>query len=231
MGILAGRFAILLCCLALTGCGVIATSSTTAPKASAKSTTTTTQLDDKGKPKSTTTTVREATSTGTGTSATGDKVNQKSEAQPAAVSFDGITATGGGGKSNTSATGTALKAAMQSPLLWVGIACWLLAAVAFWQGWKSIVLPAVGAGAVFLAVAFYPALLLWAMLALVVIVGGPYVWTAIQGTRAKEALRAVVAGVEAAPPEAAEAVKAEVAKQADDADKTTIMAVKRKDNL
>jgi hypothetical protein len=50
-------------------------------------------------------------------------------------------------------------------------------------------------------------------------------------TTVKEALRAVVAGVEAAPAEAAAAVKAEVGKQADTRDKTAIAAVKAKDNL
>lgn len=222
---------VLVCIFALSGCGVLASSSTTAPKATAKSTTTTTQLDDKGKPKATVTTVREAMATGVGTNATGDSVNQKSETESPTVAFDGMTVSGGAAKSSNKGEGTAGLVGMKSPLLWVGIACLLLAAVAVWQGWKGIIIPAAGAGVVFLALAFYPWLLLWGILALVVLVGGPYIWQYVQGFRAKEALRAVTAGVADLPPEVQVQVQDRVRSYADERDKATIRKIRKRDGL
>lgn len=212
------------CSLLMQGCD--ATSSTSAPSATAKSTTT--ELDDHGKPKAVI--VREATATGVSTNATGDSVNQKSETESPTVAFDGMTASGGAAKSSNKADGSGLTGA-SSPLLWVGIACLLFAGVAVWQGWKGIIIPAAASGVVFLALAFYPWLLLWGVCALVVIVGGPYIWQYIQGFRAKEALRAVVSGVAAMPPEQQVQVQAKVSQHASDKDKATIRAMRRKDNI
>lgn len=223
---LAAILQLAVCCLALTGCGVLASSRTTAPSASAKSTTT--ELDEHGKPKRVTT--REASSTGVGASATGDSVNQKTETESPTVTVDGIMASGGAAKSSNKGEGGTLTGA-SSPLLWVGIACLLFAAVAVWQGWKGIIIPAAGAGVVLLAVAFYPSLLLWAVLALVLVVGGPYIWQYVQGFRAKEALRAVVAGVADAPPEVQFTVQERVRSHATEADRATIKSVRKADGI
>lgn len=226
-----GQMVCLLACCWLAGCDSLASSSTSAPKAMAKSTTTTTELDDKGKPKSTTTTTREGTATGASTSATGAKVNQKSETESPVVAFDGMTVSGGASQSSNNGEGSGDLTGTRSPLLWVGIACLLFAAVAVWQGWKGIIIPAAGTGVVMLALAFYPWLLLWGVLALVAIVGGPYIWQYVQGFRAKEALRAVVAGVADAPPEVQMQVQDRVSAHADDSDKATIRKVRKRDNI
>lgn len=207
-----------LCCAG--GCSMLGSAKTTAPGVSA------TYIEKR--PDGTTIT-KSGTATGTGTLATGEKVDQTTEAQPATITVDGITATGGGGnsrsKSTTSLTGIA------SPLLWVGIACMLLAAVAVWRGWNGMIIPAAGAGVLFMALAYYPQLLLWGVLALAVIVGGPYVWQYVQGKRAKEALRGVVAGVAATPPEVQVQVQAKVKEHTDQRDRATIRAVKKQDEI
>lgn len=215
---------------AMTGCNSPGKASTSAPAAKASITEEHYTLNDAGKPIAKTVTTRTGEATGTGTAASGDNISGGMESEPASVEIAGVKATGGGGDSWSKAMAFTGGIA-SNPLLWVGVACLLAAAVAFWQGWKSVVLPAVGAGIVFIAIALYPEIIVWALVGLTIIVGGPYLYTAWSSHRSKEALRAVVAGVEASPPSAQEAVKDEISKQADAADKTTIMKVKLKDNL
>lgn len=223
-------------CALLAGCSTAGSAATTAPKASAKITEQRTELDSHGKP-ITVTTTREGTATGTGTAAAGDNISGGMKSEPASVTINGVTATGGGGDSWSKAMAFTGGVA-SNPMLYVGIACILFAFVSMWRGWKELILPALGAGVMFIAMVVWPQIILWALLALVLIVGGPYIYTFWKKKKVEvvaqdnhEALRAAVAGVEAAPPEVQAVVKAEIAKQADDKDKATIIAVKLKDNL
>jgi len=230
VGILIGRCAVLLCCLALTGCGIVASSNTTAPKASAKSTTTTVQLDDKGKPKATVTTVREALATGVGTSATGEKVNQRAETESPNVTFDGMTASGGAAKSSNKGEGSD-GSAWSNPLLWAGVACILGAAAALYFGLRLAAVIALGTGLLLIAIVVYPMILLWAVAAIVVIGGVLYLRAEGNAMKFKESLRAVVAGVADAAPEVQVQVQQRVASHASEADKATIRKVRKQDGV
>lgn len=104
---------------------------------------------------------------------------------------------------------------------------------------------AIGVGATLVVIGLWPEVLAWAVLAGVAVLG--YGWWANSRTagkattkandaeekfkRAYEAARAVVGGVASLPADIQAAVKAEIAKQADDADKAVIKKIKREDGL
>jgi hypothetical protein len=154
-------------------------------------------------------------------------------------SAPGASLSGGG-----SATGGSVSAAGESrinaslfgnPLLWVGILCWLGAGVAVYLRLPIRVAIIAGcAGVAFICAALFPA-------ATLLIVGGVaacglafWLWSeqqADKGAKAKEALRAVVAGIANATPTAAEMVKSEVSKQATEQDKAVIKSIKKADDL
>ena len=210
----------------LSGCSMLGSARTTAPGAGMTETTESTKPDGTKEKHS-----RTYSATGTGTTATGEKVDQQSEAQPATIGLpDGTVLTGGGGTSRSKAMGSSLTG-LSSPLLWVGIACFLLAAVAVWRGWNSLIVPAAGAGVVFIAVAFYPWLMLWAVLALVVIVGGPYVWAAIQAKRATEAARALTETAASLPTEAKAEFEKGLTRAVEGSDMQVIQNIVKKDDL
>lgn len=215
--------------IALPGCQSGASTETSAPSAMATLTEERMKYDESGKPMEKITTTKSGQATGTGMQASGDKIDQAASGQPASVSLDDVQASGGGGQSKTKAT--AEMSAMKSPLLWVGILCILGAAFCLYKAQIRAGLCLVAAGGGLIASAFYPALMIFACAGAVAVIAGPYIWAEIQRHRKTEALRAVVGGIAAAPTDAQDAVKVEIAKQAEPADEDVITKVKRKDGL
>lgn len=166
--------------------------------------------------------------------ATGDKAELGIDGSaPGAALSGGGSATGGtisaAGKSQINAS------LFGNPLLWAGILCWLGAGVSVYLRLPFRVAIIAGcAGGAFICAALFPA-------ATLLIVGGVaacglgfWLWSeqqADKGAKAKEALRAVVAGIANAPTEVAEVVKSEVSKQATEQDRAVIKAVKKADDL
>ena len=170
------------------------------------------------------------TSTGAGGSATGDKTDLAGDGAPAP-----ITLPGDGGAVGPSSAPFVLGAKgggmFSNPLLWVGILCCIGGGAAIYFGLRRAAVVAFAVGAGLIVAAMLPVWAWVAIAAVAVIGGGFYLWSEWQAKRNKEALRAVVAGVELAPPDVQAAVKAEVAKQADPSDKAVISRIKQADNL
>ena len=159
--------------------------------------------------------------------ASGDKIDQKFSGKPADLKLPGLgSGTGGGVSSDTDAA-----SGLGSPLVWAGVLCFLAAGACVYFGLKGPGVACAATGGLLLAVGFYPAILLYGLGLAVVGLAGYLVWHARQGTKATEALRAVVAGVETAADDAAKVVKAKISEHADATDKATIAAVKVRDNL
>lgn len=176
------------------------------------------------------------TASGKGASgtATGDQAKLGIDGSaPGASLSGGGSATGG----SVNATGESkLNASLfGNPLLWVGILCWLGACVAVYLRLPIRVAIIAGcAGAAFICAALFPGAMLFLVAGASIVGAVFYIWSETQadkGAKAKEALRAVVAGIANAPTGASEVVKAEVGKQATEEDKATIKAIKRDDGL
>lgn len=176
----------------------------------------------------------DARAKGASGTATGDQAKLGIDGSAPGASLSGGGSASGG---SVSATGESkINASLfGNPLLWVGILCWLGAGVAVYLRLPFRVAIIAGcAGGAFLCAAMFPA-------ATLLIVGGVaacglglWLWSeqqADKGEKAKEALRAVVAGIANAPTGASEVVKAEVGKQASDTDKAVIKAIKKQDDL
>lgn len=181
---------------------------------------------------------------GAGAMAEGDKLDGRFTGTPPSVGrgADGsAVAAGGGSDSSQRATATKMPAMpWQNPLFWIGVACLGVAGFGVYSGLRRLATISGVAGAALLAAAFYPAILLWAVAGVLVAVFGPYVYAEFKkqkaeedANRKKEALRAVVAGVERSevPVEAQKAVKQAVAKEADGTDKAEIDQIKRDDEI
>ncbi|MFN9113096.1 MAG: hypothetical protein ACK5XN_23755 [Bacteroidota bacterium] len=213
----------------------------------AKQVVVTEQLDESGKPVSRTTrtivqdqlTSREIefNADATGASAIARGTDISGDFTGSAPSIDipgGGGATGGDAKSKS-------KASTPLPefnwLLVAGIACVLGAGTCFYFGLRRAAIVAGVVGGSLIVASFLPAWA-WVMIGLAAaIAGGVYVWAewnARKGGQYKEALRAVVGGVASLKdqsPDAYEAAKQEIGKQADPGDADTITEIKREDRL
>lgn len=178
------------------------------------------------------TTTRTVESTGPAYAARGDRVAAETQAKAGAVAIrDGQEISAG---ASSGAGDVTAKIAGFPALGWIGV---LLIAAGIGSFWSPIPLPRgvsmtlLGSGGVLLAVGFFPGLLLWGLVA-VAVAGGVYLlWLGKDAKANREALRAVVAGVEASPEAVASAVKTKIGEQADAADKATIEKIKIADNL
>lgn len=181
---------------------------------------------------------------GAGAVAEGDKLDSSFTGTPPSVGrgADG-SLSGAGGGSEGSQRASALKVPpmpWQNPFFWIGLACLGVAGFGVYSGLRRLAAISGIAGVGLLAAAFYPAILLWAVAGVLVAVFGPYAYAEFKkrkaeedANRKKEALRAVVAGVERSevPVEAQKAVKQAVAKEADGTDKAEIDKIKRDDQI
>lgn len=189
-------------------------------------------------------TYEEGTGKGASAEAEGDKLSDKITGDAPVVNrgADGsASAKGGDVERNTS--GSATKVPLlpwANPLFWIGVGCLGGCGFGVYSGLRRLALILGVAGVGCLAAAFYPALLLWAVAAVLVVLVGPYVYAEWKKRKAEkddeeswEALRAVVAGVEGkgVSAEARAQVKAAIAKEADARDKQTIDEVKRMDSI
>lgn len=159
--------------------------------------------------------------------ASGDKIDQKFSGKPADLKLPGLgSGTGGGVSSDTDAS-----VSMGSPLVWAAVLCFIASGACIYFGLRGPSVACAATGGVLLAIGMYPAILLYGLGLCVVGLAVYLVWQGRNGKNAKEALRAVVAGIESAVPSVGQTVKAEVAKHADATDKATIATIKLSDNL
>lgn len=181
--------------------------------------------------------VDEGRGLGAGAEAIGDKLDQQFTGSPPSVGrgADGSQSAQGGG-AEADQSGSALKIPpmpWKNPLFWLGLAalggCGFCVYARLRRG--AMICGAAGVG--LLAAAFYPFLLLFAVAGVVLVIALPYIKAEMEAQRNKEALRAVVAGVDHAtvPQEAKDAVKAAIGTEADDRDRATIKAVKMADSV
>jgi hypothetical protein len=137
--------------------------------------------------------------------------------------------TGGGAESTTTAQ-MFQGGAWKNPLLWLGILSLAGGAFCLYIGSRRGAL-ILGVGGVALIVASFIPIGVWIAVAVVGVGIAALVYAERNGLIHNEALRAVVAGVENAPASIGTVIKTEIAKQADQRDKSVIAAVKLKDAL
>lgn len=152
-------------------------------------------------------TYEEGTGKGASAEAEGDKLNDSITGEAPVVNrgADG-SASAKGGDVDRKASATAIKLPAMpwaNPLFWVGLACLGGCAFGVYSGLRRLALILGVAGVSLLAAAFYPAILLFAVAAVVAVIAGPYIYAEVKKRRAEkdddesyEALRAVVGGVE-----------------------------------
>ena len=251
-GFVIGVLATLLILL-LAGCGArssvtggesyLKTLSETTPGSTTTTVTEKVDLTPEGKPAATTTTRQvqvvpptvkketEARAVGGKSEISGEDVKQAANiSAPKVTGPEGISADGGANESEAAGTGSAKGA----PLIVAAIVLGLGAGFCFWRGWTSAGIACGVTAGVFLLVAFYPAVLLWALLAVAVGLVGLLIYQARTGKNYREALRAVVGGVaalEETNPPAYQAVKREVSNQAEGTDAAVIDSIKKQDGL
>lgn len=165
---------------------------------------------------------------GAGVSTSADDIAQKFSGSPPSVGV--TTATGGDSNTELKAHSTS---SLGNPLLWGGILCIVLAGVVFYRkGPSRAMLVLLAVGALFIASAFFPGLMLFLLAGSALLIGIPYVMAEDKANRTTEALRAVVGGVgKTKGTPAYEQVKKEIAAQADPTDVQVIDEIKRKDNV
>lgn len=179
-------------------------------------------------------TTEEAKGVGASGQATGDQAKLGIDGSAPTAELPGKSKANGGdikakGESKIDAS------LLGNPLIWAGLLSLVGAAVSVYLRLPiRVALIAAAAGAAFICAAMFPAAMLFLVAGCCVAGVAFFVWSshqADQGAKAKEALRAVVAGIATAPTGAAEVVKAEVAKQASDTDKAVIKKIKKLDDL
>lgn len=172
-----------------------------------------------------------ATGTGAGVDTTAKEIANSVNTQAPNVSLSGATADGGGLVSELVAKSIGGQKAIQVAVGLAGVVCLLMAGWCVYARWGLPRAPIVAgaAGLVLLAVAFYPILLVWGLLLALVAGGAAYLMSERGETRNKEALRAVIAGIQTAPAFVADPVKAEIAKAADETDRAVIRKLRRAD--
>jgi hypothetical protein len=174
-------------------------------------------------------TTEHATGTGAGLTTTSDEAASKFVTSAPGSTLPGIGSTGGSLSSTLSVRN--LRDAAGNPLLWVGIVSILAAGVAFYFGLRRAAIVCVAIGIGFLAASMIPGWGWFILAAVGLVAVGVYVWAELTGKNTREALRAVVAGVEDLPTEQRRQAKARIASHADDRDALTIRAIKRADGL
>lgn len=240
----------LLAVVLLSGCGArssvvggesyLKTLSETKPGATTTTVTERVDLTPEGKPAATTTTRQvqvvpptvkketEARAVAGKSEIVGEDVKQDANiSAPKVTGPDGMSADGGANESESAGAGSA----KGTPLIIAAIVLGLGAGFCFWRGWASAGIACAAVAGAFLTIAIYPAVLLWVLLAVAVGLVGLTIYQARTGKNYKEALRAVVAGVELAPADAQSVVKGEIAKQVEGGDRETIRTIKSKDGL
>lgn len=178
--------------------------------------------------------VEGANAQGVSGTATGDKASLEGQNMtPPTVTLPGATGQGGGGSMGGQASILNRPSIVRIICGVLSVACLIGAGLAVWRQWRLPVLPvklvlgAIGFG----VCAWFPNIAVAVLAGYILIeiadslVGGQL------ATRAKEALRAVVAGVADTTAEVQESVTRSIKAHADAADKRTIAAVKFKDGL
>lgn len=157
---------------------------------------------------------QEGRGVGAGAVAEGDKLDQQFNGTPPIVGLgaDG-SLSGSGGGADANQKGSALRIPplpWQNPLFWIGLGALGVMGFGIYAGLRRLALISGVAGVGLLAAAFYPAILLFAVAAIVIVIFGPYVYAEVKKRRAEqtakekesegdryyEALRATVGGVE-----------------------------------
>lgn len=180
---------------------------------------------------------QEGRGVGAGAVAEGDKLDGSFTGTPPAVGFgaDGsVSGQGGGAKAEQEASALRIPPLpWQNPMFWLGLLALGGCGFCIYANLRRAATICGVAGAGLLAAAFYPAILLFAVGAVVVILAAPYIKAEVEARRNKEALRAVVAGVDhpTVPAEAKAAVKAAIGTEADDKDRQVIKAIKMTDQV
>ncbi len=157
---------------------------------------------------------QEGRGVGAGAVAEGDKLDQQFNGTPPVVGLgaDG-SLSGSGGGADANQKGSALRIPplpWQNPLFWIGLGALGVMGFGIYAGLRRLALISGVAGVGLLTAAFYPAILLFAVAAIVIVIFGPYVYAEVKKRRAEqtakekesegdryyEALRATVGGVE-----------------------------------
>lgn len=168
-----------------------------------------------------------ASGEGSGMTTSSEKAALQHNSSAPGAWLPGIGATGG----TTDVRATLTGSTPTSPLLWAGILAAIGGGVAFYFGLRRAAFVCFGLAGALIAASFIPAWA-WIILALAAAaVVAFYVYAERSGKSMKEAVRGIASGLEAAPDEARRAVKASIALHTDEADKKTIRAVKRADDL
>lgn len=168
---------------------------------------------------------REGTGTGAGLATSADNV---------ASTFNGSSPEAGFDRSSGGTTAIEQTLSSESGrgiLIVAGIVFFAAAGVAAYLKRFSAAIAAAGVGVACLLVAFYPAVLLWAALGGIVILGVCLFANDATRHRIQEALRATVAGIEDLPDGQRQTVKHAIGSHADAKDEKIISKVKAADQL
>lgn len=119
-----------------------------------------------------------------------------------------------------------------SPLLWVGVACLLGAGACLYLGLRRAATFAGLFGLLFLGASALPGIALFLVCGAAVLLGGAYLYAEHKGRGTREALRGVLAGVEAIPDAPTRiGVKSFIKGHIEDPDRAVISAIKKADGL
>lgn len=172
-------------------------------------------------------TEREASGTGASINTTSDEAALKFDASAPKTSLSGED--GGTSFGGSFSVDADLRRVATNPFAWAAVAALLGAAIAaYFRNVRAAVVLGGVAGVLF-AAAVMPGWATFLVAAGAAGVCGYALWADLRGERRHEALRAVVGGIAESAQHVQTAVKAEIAKQADRADRDTIRAVKRAD--
>lgn len=182
---------------------------------------------------------KDADVTGPNARLRGTDVKDESVFGATGLMIDDDSATSDESRRNASAKFSVnVNAAIRTSSLWIGVVLILGAGACIYLQKRRAATVVGCLGGVFIVAAFFPTLAATIIGGGVALVAGPYVWAEFKKAQAedeaaknKKTLRAVIAGVEAAPADAKAAIKAEVVKKADQADKETIARVKFEDKI
>lgn len=171
---------------------------------------------------------------GAGVESAGEKIDQQHTGSPPRASLTDIGNSEGGGSSTTATLSSLNNPSVVRIICGVlAVACLIGAGMAVWRQWRLPVLPVkLAMGAVGFGVcAWFPDVAIAILAGYIIIEIADSLLGGQIATRAKEALRAVVAGVSDVPADVGEAVRKSIKAHADDADKKTIAGVKFRDGL
>ncbi len=175
------------------------------------------------------TVIASGTANGASAEATGDgKIAQDLQTGAPNLNLgEGVTGSGGEVDSTSQAS-----AAPKTWGVWaVGLLVLLAAGGLLYIGQPKAAIIAGAIGIGLITAGFFPLLLLWVLLGAIALAVAAWFWSAKTGKSFKEAVRAVAAGIETLPDEAATLAKKAIASHADDSDKAVISRIKREDGL